>query len=65
MSRLTAMFCNHKYKLHNKVTRQWEDKRLVDGTEMDYHPVIKTIQIIETTEILICEKCGDIKKIKY
>ena len=55
------LFCKHKWKVHNR------DKILVKELDTDtkywYTPI--WYQYYETTEILICEECGKIKKIKY
>jgi Fe2+ or Zn2+ uptake regulation protein len=51
------MFCKHKWKTHTKKVYVWIQK--VEGT----WDRMETVS--ETTEILICEKCGKIHKIKY
>ena len=51
------MFCKHKWKTHTKKNYQWEQK--VEGTWDRFET------LSETVEVLICEKCGKIHKIKY
>tara|TARA_R110002020_G_scaffold465503_1_gene686952 strand:+ start:1227 stop:1403 length:177 start_codon:yes stop_codon:yes gene_type:complete len=51
------LFCEHKWKVHAKKEYRWDEK--VDGTWDKVETVSKTY------EILICEKCGKIKKIIY
>lgn len=49
---LEKLLCNHVWKNHAKTTSNLLQGYRVEGT-------------ISTTEILICEKCGRIKKIVY
>ena len=57
MSVFLRFFCIHKWKSHAKKV----DNRIkkIEGTWS------ATETIYQTTEILICEKCGEINKIKY
>ncbi len=57
MNFIKRLWCNHKWKLHAKKEYKWTEK--VEGT-WD-----RLTNISETHEVLICEKCGAIKKIKY
>lgn len=47
------MFCSHKWKSHTKKSYEWNEKG----------DMINTVS--NTIEVLICEECGKIKKIKY
>jgi len=57
MGIFNRFFCRHKWVSHNKKEYRWKEK--VQGT-WD-----RTETVSETVEILICEKCGKIHKIKY
>lgn len=57
MGFLIRMFCKHKWQTHAKIDYSWIEK--VEGT------CDKTQNVGHTVEVLICEKCGEIKKIKY
>jgi hypothetical protein len=57
MSIFATIFCKHKWKTHTKKVYEWYEK--IDGS-WD-----KTQLVSETIEILICDKCGKLKKIKY
>ncbi len=50
------MFCSHKWKLHAKKEYRWEEENPFDGETHTYS---------NTYEVLICENCGKIKKIRY
>jgi hypothetical protein len=54
MSWIKRVLCSHKWKTHAKEHYSWHEK--IEGTWNDYEKVGETI------EILICEKCGKIKK---
>lgn len=60
---LLKLCCRHKWKSHAKVEREW--------TEMEQIPPISPLSPVhevgysETTEVLICEKCGKIHTIIY
>jgi len=55
--KMIKWFCKHKWKTHTKKVYGWTQK--VEGT-WD-----RTETVSETTEILICEKCGKITKLEY
>lgn len=56
------LFCKHKWSIHqkiNKVERVFVSNVIGDG----YNPTDARRDF--TREVLICEKCGKIKKIEY
>ena len=57
MKLFEKLFCKHKWKSHIKEVYNWRDK--VDGTWDTMN------NYSSTTEILICQECGKIKKIEY
>lgn len=57
MRLLKKLFCSHKWKTFSKKEYNWEEK--IDGT-WD-----KLQSFSETIEVITCEHCGKIKKIKY
>ena len=62
---LSKLFCHHKWKTHSKDKSTWTEMELVEGTEHWLNPITRQKKYTETTEILICECCGDIKKLTY
>lgn len=52
-----GIFCKHKFKTHAKKEYEWTEK--IPDTWDAFRLVS------ETVEVLICEKCGKIKKIRY
>lgn len=65
MAFLDKLFCKHQWESHKKTTYNWEEKKVVHGTDFWFNPLVETIVYQETVEILICSKCGKITKIKY
>jgi len=57
MNLFKKLFCLHKWETHAKKEYQWEEH--IKGTWGKFE------KVSETTEILICEECGKIEKIKY
>ena len=62
---ISKFFCHHKWKTHSKEKVKWDELELVEGTELWLNPITQKKQYCETTEILICECCGKIKKLTY
>lgn len=65
MGILKQMFCGHKWKGYAKREYRWEKKEVVEGTEGWAVPDFKVQLYSETVEVIVCEKCGKIKKIRY
>lgn len=65
MNIFKKLFCDHKWKSYKKSFHEWETEEIVPGTKRWYKPRIQIQRYTETTEILICEKCGKIEKVKY
>lgn len=65
MSILVELFCKHKYLSHAKEEFNYDEIELVKGTEYWPIPIKQTVSYTAFIEILICEKCGKIKKIEY
>lgn len=59
------LFCKHKWKTHAKDVHEWNDLNIVNGTDAWFNPALVGQKKRRTTEILICEECGAIKKIIY
>lgn len=57
MKILKKFLCSHKWKTHAKKEYEWNEH--IEGTWGKFQ------RVGETTEILICQECGKIKKIKY
>jgi len=57
MNVFKKMLCGHDWKQHAIKQYQWQEK--IQGTWDRLNTVI------ETHEVLLCKKCGKIKKIKY
>lgn len=57
--------CSHRWKQHTKKEYEWEERSLARGTEYWIRPIIENNTVNETIEVLICEKCGKIKTVKY
>lgn len=54
-----SLFCKHKWKGHSKKTTSVSTTEVVSETKIQEHTYHNT------TEILICEKCGKIKRLQY
>lgn len=65
MGLLDKLLCKHQWKVHSKKEYEWDETRVVKGTEHWYHPQTETRHYSETLEVLICEKCGKVKKLIY
>ena len=52
MNFFKKIFCGHKWKIHAKKEYKWQQEVKQELTSL-------------TIEVLICETCGKIKKIKY
>lgn len=55
--------CRHKWKSHAKVEREWTQVEQISLTSP--FPQVHEVGYSETTEVLICEKCGKIRTITY
>lgn len=62
---IKKLFCMHQWKTHAKETYEWTEKEVVEGTMLWPQPLIQDKSYQDTVEILICEKCGDVKKLSY
>lgn len=62
---IEKLFCSHSWETHVKETYEWAEKKVVPFTENWFRPQVQEFEFSETVEILICKKCGKIKKIKY
>lgn len=58
MSLLSKIFCSHVWKTHAKKKYQLENWLM--NSHLKYEPTGITEQY--TTEVVICEKCGKIKR---
>lgn len=59
------LLCKHKWKTHTKEVYEWTQHEVDPTTQFWIQPVVNTYDYKETTEILICEHCGKIKKLVY
>ncbi len=62
---IRQLFCKHNWETHTRETIEYEEKEIVEGTELWFSPSIVTYPYKDVTEILICKKCGKIKKIEF
>jgi len=62
---MMSIFCKHKWETHAKDRCELTKHFVVEDTKSWYYPKLDSKTVIETTEILICQKCGKIKKITY
>lgn len=58
-------FCKHEWDSHSKKEYTWDEETPVKGTEWWISPKYEKITYSQIVEILICKKCGKIKKIHY
>lgn len=58
-------FCKHDWKTKTTKSVENEVSIVVDETEYWYKPMFDKRIIVETTKVLICKKCGEVKIIKY
>lgn len=65
MGLFDKLLCKHKWKSHSKKVYKWDETQVVQGTEHWRYPKTEIQEIEETVEVLICENCGKVKKIKY
>jgi hypothetical protein len=59
------LFCKHEWYSHAKETHEWDEIETIPETRFWLNPEFQTISYSETTEVLICKKCGKIKIITY
>ncbi len=62
---IDKFLCLHQWKTHTKEVYEWTETKVDPTTQFWTQPLINTTEYKETTEVLICEKCGKIKKIEY
>lgn len=62
---MIALFCKHKWITHAKEKYEWKEKEPVRGTEHWFAPMFVEIEYSKVEEVIICEKCGKIKKLIY
>lgn len=62
---MISLFCKHDWNVHSKEKYEWDETTAVKGTEHWYAPKWEHSHISETVEILICKKCGKVKKVVY
>jgi len=62
---IDKLFCSHKWNSHGKEIYESSHEEMVYETRYWGNPEFQTIQSREIREILICEKCGRVKKIQY
>ena len=62
---LISLFCAHSYVSLSKKEYNWSEQVLDKDTTHYLYPKYNLVQVSSTTEVLLCEKCGKIKKIKY
>lgn len=65
MSVFKKLFCCHKWTVHAKEEYEWDEMRVVKGTESWYYPKLESHTFSEVNEVLVCSECGKIKKITY
>lgn len=62
---MMSLFCKHSYNSIAKEEYNWDEPQIVKGTEHWFTPKFEKHNISETVEILLCNKCGKTKKIRY
>jgi len=62
---LKKIFCSHTYTSHAKKEYNWNETNVIPETRYWNNPLTETNEYSTTVEVLICSKCGKIKKIKY
>ncbi len=65
MNVIEKLFCGHKWDIHAKSSISYEKKEVLEDTKHWSHPIIFEYAYTKTTEILLCQVCGKIKKITY
>lgn len=58
-------FCLHEWQTHVTKNYEWIETSILDGTQFWAKPKFVNEECEKTIEILICKKCGNIKKIEY
>lgn len=59
------LFCCHDWVVHSKKEYEWTEKELIPETRHWVYPEWRIKTYSETTEVLICKKCGKIRIITY
>jgi len=62
---LPQLFCKHKYDFYAKKLYEYEETEILPDTKYWARPKFQTQQYSETVEVLICNKCGLVKRIEY
>lgn len=62
---IDKLFCLHQWKTHTKEVYEWTESEIDVNSTYMLNPLINTFEYKETVEVLICEKCGKIKKVVY
>lgn len=65
MGFFNEIFCKHKWKTHEKKLYEYKQREIVKGTEFWHRPLVQEQEYSDTTEVLMCEKCGKLKNIEY
>lgn len=65
MQILDKILCKHDWKTHTKKVYKWTKREPLPGTEYWYNPIWQKIKYSETVEVLVCKKCGKVKKVFY
>lgn len=62
---LSDLFCKHDWRMHAKETIERKYFKVMPGTEHWFNPVILKCKDEDKVQILICKKCGEIRKLTY